>query len=250
MYYRWINIKVAVICVAGLYRTGKSYLINRLLGRQSGFDVGPTTNSCTKGLWIWSEPILVEEKNMSVILMDTEGLGSAFEDRNESIDMEIFCLSMLLSSFFIYNSMKNIDETAIENLALVINFAKKVQGKYKDVETYVSNFPSFLWVIRDFALDLVDNNGKTITPLTYLENALTVFEGDSEHNRRKNEIRNLLKMFCRDRDCATLPRPVSDEKKLRYIDKLPDKEIRPEFMKIMGELVQRVSNIIIIIGIL
>ena len=70
MYYRWINIKVAVICVAGLYRTGKSYLINRLLGRQSGFDVGPTTNSCTKGLWIWSEPILVEEKNMSVILKD------------------------------------------------------------------------------------------------------------------------------------------------------------------------------------
>ncbi len=174
--------------------------------------------------------------------MDTEGLGSAFEDRNESIDMEIFCLSMLLSSYFIYNSMKNIDETAIENLALVINFAKKVQGKFKEVESYVNNFPCFLWVIRDFALDLVDTNGKTITPGTYLENALTVFEGDSEHNRRKNEIRNLLKMFFRDRDCATLPRPVSDEKKLRYIDKISEKEIRPEFMRTMNELVQKVIN--------
>ena len=29
-----------------------------------------------------------------------------------------------------YNSMKNIDESAIENLALVLNFAKKIQTKF------------------------------------------------------------------------------------------------------------------------
>jgi hypothetical protein len=44
--------------VAGLYRTGKSYLLNRmLLNRPSGFGVGPTVNACTKGLWIWGTPI-------------------------------------------------------------------------------------------------------------------------------------------------------------------------------------------------
>ena len=42
-----------VISVAGMYRTGKSYLINRmLLNRQKGFNVGPTVNPCTKGLWV------------------------------------------------------------------------------------------------------------------------------------------------------------------------------------------------------
>ena len=44
---------IAIIGVAGMYRTGKSYLLNRvLLNRQSGFGVGPTVNPCTKGLWL------------------------------------------------------------------------------------------------------------------------------------------------------------------------------------------------------
>ena len=45
--------KLAVVGVAGLYRTGKSFLLNRLLGLQEGFDIGPTVNPCTKGLWMW-----------------------------------------------------------------------------------------------------------------------------------------------------------------------------------------------------
>jgi hypothetical protein len=40
---------IGVIAVAGLYRTGKSYLLNRmLLDRSSGFGVGPSINPCTK----------------------------------------------------------------------------------------------------------------------------------------------------------------------------------------------------------
>ena len=40
---------IAVISVAGLYRTGKSYLLNKmLLNTQNGFGVGPTINPCTK----------------------------------------------------------------------------------------------------------------------------------------------------------------------------------------------------------
>ena len=40
---------LGVISVAGMYRSGKSYLLNRmLLNRSSGFDVGHTINACTK----------------------------------------------------------------------------------------------------------------------------------------------------------------------------------------------------------
>lgn len=40
---------IGVISVAGMYRTGKSYLLNRmLLNRSGGFGVGPTINPCTK----------------------------------------------------------------------------------------------------------------------------------------------------------------------------------------------------------
>jgi hypothetical protein len=40
---------VGVVAVAGMYRTGKSYLLNRMiLGRSSGFGIGPSINPCTK----------------------------------------------------------------------------------------------------------------------------------------------------------------------------------------------------------
>ena len=40
---------LGVISVAGMYRSGKSYLLNRMiLNRSRGFDVGHTINACTK----------------------------------------------------------------------------------------------------------------------------------------------------------------------------------------------------------
>lgn len=39
---------VSVVAIAGLYRTGKSYLLNALMGRGAGFTVGPTVKACTK----------------------------------------------------------------------------------------------------------------------------------------------------------------------------------------------------------
>ena len=42
---------VTVICIVGPYRTGKSYLLNRLMGRNNGFPLGPTLQAKTKGIW-------------------------------------------------------------------------------------------------------------------------------------------------------------------------------------------------------
>ena len=50
-FLRSISSPIAVISVAGRYRTGKSYLLNRgLLNRKGGFGVGPSINPCTKGI--------------------------------------------------------------------------------------------------------------------------------------------------------------------------------------------------------
>lgn len=44
--------KIGVICVVGKYRTGKSYFLNKVIldlqDSNSGFNVGPTINPCTK----------------------------------------------------------------------------------------------------------------------------------------------------------------------------------------------------------
>ena len=46
-----IQSPLAVLSVAGMYRTGKSYLLNRVfLNRSKAFAVGPSINPCTKGI--------------------------------------------------------------------------------------------------------------------------------------------------------------------------------------------------------
>lgn len=106
-----IKTPIAVVSVAGLYRTGKSYLLNRmLLNRSSGFGVGPTVNPCTKGLWMWGAPIKTRGEDgqpLTLLIIDTEGLGALDEDENH--DNKIFSLAILLSTSFIYNSVGSID---------------------------------------------------------------------------------------------------------------------------------------------
>jgi Guanylate-binding protein, N-terminal domain. len=46
-----IESPLAIVSVAGMYRTGKSYLINRVfLNKSKAFAVGPSINPCTKGI--------------------------------------------------------------------------------------------------------------------------------------------------------------------------------------------------------
>ena len=127
------------------------------------------------------------------------------------MDTKIFLIAMLLSSYFIYNSMGNIDEKAIQNLSLVINLSKLLQkGNEKDMMNIMNCFPSFMWLVRDFALRLEDNYGKPISPFEYLENALKVQEGSSDMVKRKNAVRKEMTNFFRERDCFLLIRPVDD----------------------------------------
>ena len=222
-----------VIAVAGMYRTGKSYLLNRmLLNKQKGFSVGPTVNPCTKGLWIWSKPIYGNSdkgKRLPILLIDTEGFGALDTDSNH--DIRIFTLAILLSSYFVYNSVGSIDENALTNLNFVINLSKFIHlrngEKETDPEELANLFPSFLWVLRDFSLQLIDDDGETITPKEYLEKIL---EGTKNMQDPKNKIRKLIKAYFKDRDCFTMIRPLTNEGQLQNLEQLPMEKLRPEFL--------------------
>lgn len=213
---------VAVVAVAGLYRTGKSFLLNKVVLRQPAFTVGPTTRACTKGIWMWSRPLLVDGVN--VLVIDTEGIGAPTADASH--DTRIFALGLLLSSYFIYNSVGSIDEQALNNISLVTNLSLALQG---DKEVFAP--PGFLWVVRDFALQMRDESGGTIGAREYLEDALR-----PTATAAKNKIRDCLRDYFPDRDCFTLVRPCTNESQLQNLDSLPDRALRPEFVAQAAEL--------------
>ena len=77
--------------------------------------MGSSVNACTKGIWIWTKPIdatTPEGDPIKVLVIDTEGLGAI--DKDQIHDSKIFSLSILLSSYFMYNSKGTIDSDALE----------------------------------------------------------------------------------------------------------------------------------------
>ena len=256
--------KIAIVSIVGKYRTGKSYLINKVILQNScsylrdsqsekpaGFQVGSTVNACTKGIWLWTRAIPSEnpeEEDTLVMVMDTEGFGAVTEGNNH--DTRIILFSMLLSSMFVYNSVGNIDENALQTLGMVVNMAKNIQlessgSEELDEDTIAETFPLFLWVVRDFSLQLVDENNFKISSGLYFEKALEKVKGHSSKTEGKNKVRRLIKHFFKKRECITMIRPVENETDLQKLEELPDYKLRKDFLqqiqKTRGIIFQRVT---------
>lgn len=217
---------MAIVCVAGPYRTGKSFLLNTLVGRQeerAGFQVGGSIRACTKGIWLWGEP--VKKGDSTYLFMDSEGLGST--DQHITFDTQILSLAMLLSSFFILNTQGTITEQTLTELELVVKCSEHIRiTEEKSDDDKGDIFPDFLWVLRDFALQLQDENENPITAKEYLEQSLRNRAGAPPE---KNRVRDAIKNVFRNRDCRTLVRPITEEDKLQKLPTMPWASLRPEF---------------------
>ncbi|GKV36776.1 hypothetical protein SLEP1_g44870 [Rubroshorea leprosula] len=223
---------IGIVSVCGRARQGKSFILNQLLGRSSGFQVASTHRPCTKGLWLWSAPIkrtALDGTEYNLLLLDSEGIDAY--DQTGTYSTQIFSLAVLLSSMFIYNQMGGIDEAALDRLSLVTQMTKHIRVKAggRTTASELGQFsPIFVWLLRDFYLDLVEDNRK-ITPRDYLEIALRPVQGSGKDIAAKNEIRDSIRALFPDRECFTLVRPVNNEKELQMLEQLPMDRLRSEF---------------------
>lgn len=129
-----------------------------LLGQPDGFEVGKTSNACTKGLWLWNRPLkgqTTDGREAQVLVIDTEGIDSTETGFNNDVKLLFAAISM--SSSFVYNTMSLIEESQLVTLGAVSQLIESSRlsssdchdSAYVDPMDYSKFFPPFLWVVRD-----------------------------------------------------------------------------------------------------
>ncbi|XP_005385159.1 PREDICTED: guanylate-binding protein 6 isoform X2 [Chinchilla lanigera] len=230
-----ISQPVVVVAIVGLYRTGKSYLMNRLAGQNHGFPLRSTVQSKTKGIWMWCLPHPIKP-DLTLVLLDTEGLGD-MEKGDPRNDSWIFALALLLSSTFVYNSVGTINCQALEQLHYVTELTELIKAKsssnsdgVQDSTEFVSFFPDFIWAVRDFTLQLKLGD-HFITADQYLDNALKLIPGENPSVQASNHARESIRNFFPSRKCFVFDRPANDKNLLINIENVPEGQLNPKFLE-------------------
>ncbi|XP_031565024.1 guanylate-binding protein 5-like, partial [Actinia tenebrosa] len=207
-FLQYIQEPVATVAVVGKFHTGKSFLLNQLMGKKAGFGVGPYVRPETMGIWMWGKPIRMKTSDgqqVALIFLDTEGFAAT--NVSETYDAKVFAVATLLSSFLIYNSVKIIDQGDIDYLELLARrtqlFALKSQmskAKWTDEFNHdLLKFPPLLWVVQDF-VQMTDENENN--PSKWLHRLLASSSKDSEEHTVS------LKAIFPSVDCHTLFLPA------------------------------------------
>ncbi|XP_065605782.1 guanylate-binding protein 1-like [Cyrtonyx montezumae] len=232
---------LVVVAIAGPYRTGKSFLMNRLAQKRTGFPLGPTVQAQTKGIWMWCLPH-PRRPGVTLVLLDTEGLGDPNKGDSHN-DAWIFTLALLLSSTLVYNSIGTIDQKALEHLELVTRLSELIRVRDGDKDSSDSTekedeaedteftrfFPGFVWVVRDFTLELRVGE-RPISEDEYLEQALQLKHGHGRKVQNYNGTRLCLRNYFPTRKCFVLPPPLATEEH-GSLEELPEAALAPRFLQ-------------------
>ena len=128
---------VAVLAVGGPCRTGKSYILSRVLGSPDAFALGHTFDPKTLGIWIATS--VLDCDDFTVILMDAEGIDSVFSQARS--DACILVMTVLLSSFFVYNSIGVPHHSDLKNM----RYSFEIEICPPQHKFQVKNLVSFLY---------------------------------------------------------------------------------------------------------
>ena len=97
-----ITAPIAILGICGPYRSGKSYFVSKVM-KSDDFKVSHSIKACTEGIWISTSVLVNESSQLTVIVLDTEGIGDVTGQASPWVHHYLI-LTTLLSSYLIYNT--------------------------------------------------------------------------------------------------------------------------------------------------
>ena len=234
------NKKIGVITVAGILRSGKSYVLSRLLGTKNGFSLGHTLDPETLGIWIGLT--VIEKNNTVYFLLDTEGLGAV--NANKENDTALFVLANMLSSLLIFNS-KNVpvesDLRSLHYITQLIRSIKLQENKQIKPEDLKKLMPHFFWLLRDVCLTPTNSSGQPCSFKEYMLEKVLINSGEFEPTD-EDKVRKAILSFYPSFDAFSLPPPSEKPEVVQNMDKVNENEISPQFLEQAETLLQILNN--------
>ncbi|XP_066264675.1 guanylate-binding protein 3-like [Branchiostoma lanceolatum] len=230
---------VSVLAICGPCRTGKSYILSRLLGTADAFELGHLVFSKTLGIWMGTK--VLRGKDFTIVLLDTEGIDAVGASAGQ--DASILVMTILLSSQLIYNSLSVPHKGDLEKMQCFIKLAKGVtvkQGEKTQVSAFRQFFPDFLWLLRDAALKMEDEFGKDMTPTEYLITKVLGRHDDDDdfEESTSDKVGRAILTFFPSVECTTLVSPSGVPEVMYNIAQHTD-SLNPEFNKGVENLTER-----------
>ncbi|CAD7923638.1 unnamed protein product [Amoebophrya sp. A120] len=261
-----IKHKISLISVVGPYHSGKSFLLNTMLGNMRAFSVGPKTSPETMGIWLCRTNMTSEVDGSEIWLMDSEGFfGPGIE---EAYDAKIFTIATLLGSHLVYNTVKVIDQQAVNLLEMLARRAQLFKTKSGQVTGENSaitpdflmqmNFPSLTWIVEDFTQDSSSTGENSLLEWlrSYLShekgsnlkdtNSTSKSAGTAVGQPRGNGDHYLSRLF-KDISVKTLFLPAVTKADLKDLSKLNYNQLTEEFREeletdVKPHILQRVKS--------
>ena len=155
------NEKISILSINGPLNSGKTSLANNILNKSySGFKVGEKT----KGIWMWGNPITLEN-GTKLLIFDFQGLE---KEDPEKISLKLFILSVLLSTCLIYNTNGEINDNIINDFIYYTDLVDKIHvfpdknDKLNNIENLKEYFPELIFANnksdKNFIRDSIEKN--------------------------------------------------------------------------------------------
>lgn len=234
-YLQSLRSPLYVVPVLGVYRSGKSFLLNRCMGLKApytgGFGVGHTQDTHTRGINVCAEDV---EDLGTVVWMDTEGLFAS-EHALSTYGPKIFSLAMLFSSTVLLNSVKVLNDQFFsffseqQQIARVLRHGLLAEGLPEDA--LLPKNLSLVWVLQQ----PVGLDERADSQLREQLQAFLGTAGDEARDRVRRDFNHHLHM---------VPAATNDVRAWAALDQEPEDNLLPRFKDAAQSLKDLVFNLV------